>query len=106
MSARSRFGVGVALAVLVILGSATAASAHPILLRSEPAPQTTVATAPGFVRLHFSERVEAAFGAVAVTDVDGRRVDSGPVQRTDGDRQLVVAVTLGTGTYNVSWRVG
>src|SRR5215210_4766335 len=105
MSARSRFGVGVALAVLVILGSATAASAHPILLRSEPAPQTTVATSPGFVRLYFSEPVEAAFGAVQVTDVNGKRVDSGPVERADGNRTLVVGVVARQGTFNVSWRV-
>src|SRR5919202_1749358 len=81
------------------------ASAHAILLRTEPAPQTTVKTAPAAVRLHFSEPVEVAFGAVRVFDVDGHRVDSGRISRADGNREVVVPVHLGNGTYTVTWRV-
>ena len=75
-----------------------------MLLRSEPAPQSTVEPAPSRVRLEFSEPVETAFGAVRVYDVDGRRVDRGTVRRAGA---LVDAPVedLADGTYTVSWRV-
>ncbi|MGH9222526.1 MAG: copper resistance CopC/CopD family protein [Acidimicrobiales bacterium] len=81
------------------------ASAHAILLRTEPAPQTTAKTAPDTVRLHFSEPVEVTFGAVRVFDVNGTRIDSGTIRRTDGNREVVVPVDLKDGTYTVTWRV-
>lgn len=84
---------------------AAPASAHAILLRTEPAPQTTVKTAPAAVRLHFSEPVEVAFGAVRVFDVNGKRVDPGTIHRADGNREVDVPVTLKNGTYTVTWRV-
>ena len=98
----------VAVAALLCCASvlwATPASAHAILLRAEPAPQTTVDDAPDAVRLHFSEPVEVAFGAVRVFDVDGNRVDPGAISRADGNRQVVLPVDLEDGTYTVTWRV-
>ncbi len=105
MSVRSRLWAGAGLAALIVLGSAAPASAHAILLRTDPSPQTTVARAPDAVRLYFSEPVEVAFGAVRVFDVNGHRVDSGPIHRADGDRQVDVGVHLDNGTYTVMWRV-
>src|SRR5919199_1231202 len=81
------------------------ASAHAILLRTEPSPQTTVKTAPAAVRLYFSEPVEVAFGAVRVFNVDGHRVDPGTIRRADGNREVSVPVRLQDGTYTVTWRV-
>ncbi|MEA2716566.1 MAG: copper transport protein, partial [Actinomycetota bacterium] len=90
---------------LLVVG-APAASAHAILLRTEPSPQTTVDQPPPAVKLHFSEPVEAAFGAVRVYDVDGHRLDAGKLSRADGGRELDVAVPrLADGTYTVTWRV-
>ncbi|MEA2843219.1 MAG: copper transport protein [Actinomycetota bacterium] len=90
----------------VVLGTATPASAHAILLRTEPGSQTTVTEAPAAVKLHFSEPVEAAFGAIRVFDVDGHRVDSGRLTRADGGREVDVPVArLRDGTYNLTWRV-
>ena len=71
---------------LVVVGLglvAGPAQAHAVLLRTEPAPQATLAGPPGVVRLQFSEAVEVDPGGIRVFDVDGRRVDrGGPPART------------------------
>lgn len=105
MSALRRLAAVVGLSCGAVLLWASPASAHAILLRTEPSPQTTVKTAPAAVRLHFSEPVEVAFGAVRVFDVDGHRVDPGKISRADGNREVDVPVSLKNGTYTVTWRV-
>lgn len=89
----------------IVLVTAAPASAHAVLLRTEPFPQSTVKAAPADVRLHFSESVEVAFGAVRIFDVDGKRVDEGKRTSADGGRAVVVPVRLADGTYTVTWRV-
>jgi copper transport protein len=96
---------GTALVLVIMLSTAGPASAHAVLLRTDPSPQTTVKTPPSAVRLDFSEPVEVAFGAVRVFDVDGKRVDKGTIQTAQGRRQLVVPASLPGGTYTVTWRV-
>ena len=96
---------GTLMVLAIVLSSAGPASAHAVLLRTEPSPQTTVTAAPEAVRLHFSESVEAAFGNVRVFDVDGKRVDKGSISTADGGREVVVPADLTTGTYTVTWRV-
>ena len=55
------------------------------------APGSTVKTAPAEVRLRFTERLEAAFSTVRVTDEAGRRVDRGEAHMEAGaPRQLRV----------------
>ncbi|HYH51516.1 MAG TPA: copper resistance protein CopC [Acidimicrobiia bacterium] len=93
------------MALAVVLLSAGPAAAHAVLLRTEPSPQSTVQAAPADVRLHFSESVEAAFGAVRIFDVDGKRVDHGERTSAGGGRIVVVPARLGEGTYTVTWRV-
>ncbi len=106
MPAIRRLAASVALAVVLGLAAAPAASAHAILLRTEPSPQTTVKQSPTAVKLHFSEAVEATFGAVRVFDVNGHRVDSGKLTRTDANREVDVPVPkLKDGSYTVTWRV-
>src|SRR5437870_6264464 len=82
----------IAVIVAVLVAFAPAASAHAVLLRTHPAPQTTVPQAPTDVRLEFSEPVEAAFGAIRVFDVDGRRVDHGSIRSQQGRRDALIAV--------------
>jgi copper transport protein len=89
----------------LVLAAASPASAHAVLLRTEPSPQTTVKSPPEAVRLRFSEPVEVTFGAVRVFDVDGRRVDAGKIETASGRRELVVPARLPGGTYTVTWRV-
>jgi copper transport protein len=89
----------------VVAGVAPAASAHALLLRAEPSPQSTVPVSPSVVRLFFSEAVEVAPGDVRVYDVNGARVDKNKVSRTDGDREVDAEVPhLADGTYTVTWK--
>jgi len=105
LPALRRVAAAGALLVVAVVLQASPASAHAILLRTEPAPQTTAKPAPDTVRLHFSEPVEVTFGAVRIFDVNGARIDSGTIRRTDGNREVVVPVDLKDGTYTVTWRV-
>jgi copper transport protein len=96
---------GTLVVVAIMTATAGPAAAHAVLLRTEPSPQTTVATPPAGVRLRFSEPVEVAFGAVRVFDVDGKRVDEGKIGTAAGGREVVVPASLPGGTYTVTWRV-
>jgi copper transport protein len=90
----------------VLVVAAPAASAHAVLLRTDPSPQTTVRNAPRAVKLVFSEPVEVSFGAVRVFDVDATRVDTGSISRAQRNREVSVPVRpLKEGTYTVTWRV-
>jgi copper transport protein len=115
----ARLGAGVdprpflrrlALAIFVVVAAlavtAPAASAHAVLLSTDPSPQTTVKSSPADVRLVFSEPVEVSFGAIRVFDVDATRVDAGQLRRAQGNREVRVPVRhLKDGTYTVTWRV-
>ena len=106
MSVLRRLGVAGAVVVAVLVVAAPAASAHAVLLRTDPSPQTTVKNPPTSVKLVYSEPVEVSFGAVRVFDVDANRVDTGSISRAQGGREVVVSVrSLKDGTYTVTWRV-
>jgi len=78
-----------------------------VLLRTDPAPQTTVAVQPAAVRLVFSEPVEAVFGAVRLFDINGERIRTGEAHHPEATRNelLVPVPTIGNGNYTVTWRV-
>src|SRR5947209_511637 len=100
-----RLGALVALAAGLALAPAAPASAHALLLRTEPAPQTTVKTAPTAIKPFFSEPVEVTFGAIRVFDVNGKRVDPGTLHRVGDGSEVDVPVNgLKDGTYTVTWR--
>ncbi len=106
MSVLLRVGMGIALVAAALAGAASPANAHAVLLRTDPSPQATLQEGPPEVRLEFSERVEVAFGAVRVFDVDGQRVRAGSIRLADRDRTVVLPVPpLADGTYTVTWRV-
>jgi copper resistance protein C len=98
---------GLLTAALLVLLAADAALSHSFLERAEPRPGSTVKTAPTEVRLRFTERLEAAFSTVRVTDEKGRRVDRGEALMEPGaPRQLRVPLEpLSAGRYTVHWRV-
>ena len=106
-SAPPRLAGGLLAAALVVAFTAGAALAHSFLERADPRPGSTVKTSPTEVRLRFTERLEAAFSTVRVTDEKGRRVDRGEALMEPGaPRQLRVPLEpLGPGRYAVHWRV-
>ena len=103
-----RFGV---LFVLVVVGSvltASPASAHAIVERTDPGIDQVVDRSPPSVSMWFNEPVEIAFGSMRVFDTTGRRVDVGTAEHVPGDAasvRVALQPRLVDGTYTVAWRV-
>jgi len=84
--------------------AAPAAYAHATLDHAEPRVGNTVAAAPHEVTLWFTQKLEAAFSSITVTNAAGERVDSGKT-RVSGSQMSVTLKAGGAGTYRVNWRV-
>jgi methionine-rich copper-binding protein CopC len=83
------------------------ACAHAHLDRARPAADSSVRESPREVTLWFTQRLEAAFSEVRVTDAADRRVDAGDA-RIDADDARILRVSLpplAPGAYRVRWRV-
>ena len=94
------------LAVLaLLLLPAAPASAHAVLVSSDPADGARVAQAPAAVRLVFDEGIALPPRAATVLSTAGGRIDAGAA-RLDG-RTVVVPLRarVPAGVYSVSWRV-
>ncbi|WP_106179442.1 copper resistance CopC family protein [Prauserella shujinwangii] len=94
------------LAALTLLGVAAPASAHNVLISSDPAEGDRLATAPRQVTLTFDQEVQdAGTNEVAVTGPEGGRWAEGPVRV---DRNVVTAPLrpLGpAGEYVIGFRI-
>jgi copper resistance protein C len=100
MRSSTVFGI-VPLVLLLVTGEA---NAHAFLDHAEPRVGNTVATAPREVTLWFTQKLEAAFSAITVTDAAGKRVDVGKT-RVSGNQMSVSLRSAGPGTYHVTWHV-
>jgi copper transport protein len=82
------------------------ASAHAILLRSEPPADTVLRTPPSHVRMWFSEDLNANSSNAVVVDAANRRVDSHDVEfpRSNAREMAVTLPLLPAGVYVVAWR--
>jgi len=89
---------------LLLLLAMGEASAHAMLDHAEPRVGNKVATAPREVTLWFTQKLEAAFSTITVTNAAGQRVDTGKT-RVSGNQMSVSLRTGGAGTYHVMWRV-
>ncbi len=110
MALRRHLAVGatsVVLALAAVLFSSAPASAHAVLLRTDPVENSIVQSGPSRVTLSFNERVSAVKSAWTVTGPSGSAVQAGgPTQHADG-KELVQRLhpKLGKGTYLVNYRV-
>jgi methionine-rich copper-binding protein CopC len=89
---------------LLILLAAGDATAHAFLDHAEPRVGNKVATPPREVTLWFTQKLEAAFSTITVTDPAGKRADTGKT-RVSGSQMSVSLRPGGNGTYHVTWRV-
>lgn len=89
---------------LLLLLMTGEANAHAMLDHAEPRVGNTVASAPSEVTLWFTQKLEAAFSTITVTNAAGKRVDFGKT-RVSGDQMSVSLRPGATGTYHVTWRV-
>ncbi len=97
------------LIVIVLLYSAlavTSASAHALLLRSNPQANAILAQPPVQIELFFSESVEATLSTIKVFNTGGTEVDVGDVRvdPSDPTRMTVSLHTIGDGIYTVTWK--
>jgi methionine-rich copper-binding protein CopC len=89
---------------LLLLLATGHAAAHGFLERADPRVGNKVAAPPHQVTLWFTEKLEAAFSTVTVTNAAGQRVDSGKA-RVSGNQMSISVRPGGTGTYRVKWHV-
>jgi copper transport protein len=94
-------------ALVLVLLAAAPASAHAVLVSSDPPANASLETAPRAITLTFTEPVEVALGSVRVLDARGQRVDRGRVGHPGGDSSRVrIELRDGLrGGYAVGWRV-
>src|SRR5437016_13452730 len=98
---RSAIVVIIPLLLWIVTGQA---SAHAFLDHAEPRVGNKVAAAPREVTLWFTQKLEAAFSTVTVTNAAGQRVDTGK-PRVSGNQMSVSLRPGGAGTYHVTWHV-
>ncbi len=94
--------------VAVVVLTAAHASAHAVLLGSNPAAGSVLRASPGTVDLTFSEAVTLTPDSLRVFGPDGDRVDDGTVGRAHDDgatAAIALRAHLPDGTYLVSYRV-
>ncbi len=93
------------LAFLLCLVWPEVASGHATLKQSLPLPDSVLEEPHMLVQLTFTEEVEAEFGAIAVYDHTGRRVDKGDaaLDPRDVTRVLATLKPLDDGGYTVVW---
>lgn len=82
------------------------ALAHPEIVRTEPAADAQLITAPKEVRIVFNEALEAAFSEIQLFNTQGQQVDyGGSALALDEPTTLVLPLPqLTPGLYTVIWR--
>jgi methionine-rich copper-binding protein CopC/putative copper export protein/ABC-type branched-subunit amino acid transport system substrate-binding protein len=96
-----------AVVFLVTIAAATAmapsASAHPYLVRADPAPGSTLSAAPKELQLLFTERLDGPYCTVVLVDAGGRRHPT--AVHVTGTSLVTDVGNLALGPYRVEWSV-
>ena len=95
------------LAAILLTLPAGEALAHARLLKSDPAPGSTLAHPPRQLVLRFSEVIRPNASGVRLTRPDGESSVLGPLMRDPHDPDIVIVNTpadLGPGGYKVEWK--
>ncbi|HEX7246913.1 MAG TPA: copper resistance protein CopC [Actinomycetota bacterium] len=103
----ARMGGVCAIAAMLIVWLATAASAHAGFESSDPADGQVLASAPATITMSFTEPPDPDLSSVTVLDAGGATIGTGTLQRGDPSRSLELALPddLADGVYTVSWVV-
>lgn len=108
----ARIALGLAFALLLALfaalpsGHVPVASAHALLVRSDPAADAILQAPPSQVRMWFSEDLNPQTSRAVVVDPSNREVDDGNSHvNPSNPREMDVSLPLlPAGTYVVAWR--
>ena len=95
-------GVLTALALVLV---APLASAHDVLVASDPGEGDTLTQSPRAITLTFNNNPLAVGSAIVVTDADGATVHEGEGTVDGLDVALELPAELASGEYEASWRV-
>lgn len=96
------------IAVTALLAMPATAWGHAQLIGSTPGRGETVPTTPALIELEFNEPVEASFGALRLHDSEGRALETGPIERPGGRREVVAIrppAELEEGAYTLTFRI-
>lgn len=94
------------MSVAIVTMTASAASAHAVLLQTTPTSGQILSQPPKAISLRYNEAVEANLGSVRLYDTTGKRIDtSGPAKPSPEVVKVAVRSKLGPGAYVVTWRV-
>lgn len=106
IGSRAALGLGGVLALGAILAWATPAAAHALLVSSDPARDTSLASAPATIVLTFTEAADPRLSTVTILDSAGRA--HGPTRPSavagHPDELSLAPGKLADGVYTVSWR--
>jgi copper transport protein len=107
ITTRRFLGIAVPLALFLTLLFPGIASAHAILLRSDPAKDSVLSIAPQQVRMWFSEALNPAFSTAVVVNGDNKRVDNRNAHVSSNDQtemDVTLQPNLPPAVYVVIWR--
>jgi len=91
-------------ALLFLFGRPRLASAHAVLIRSDPGQNARLSAQPANVDLFFSEPLNHSFSTVQVRNTSGQRLDKRDVHFTSDPTEMVVTVPqIDPGYYTVTW---
>ncbi len=108
MKAQVRIFITLLLAIVVFsIIAAPVAQAHGKLVKANPAPGSSVGSAPSQVQLWFDEPPELSFSEVQVLNAQKQRVDTGALQLAPNDNLSLIMPLKGVtdGTYTVVWKI-
>ena len=101
----TRLVVAAFVLMMVFAGAVSPASAHAVLIDTEPKSGAILTDSPERIVLTFNEQVGTSFSSIRVLDSEGNERSASKAQRVDPERVGVEAPTLGDGTFIVIWRV-
>src|SRR5438067_6476660 len=104
---RRFLGFAVSLAICLTLLFPAIASAHAILLRSDPAKDSVLSIAPKQVRMWYSEALNPAFRTAGVVKGENKRVDNRDARVSSTDQtemDVTLQPNLPPAVYIVIWR--
>lgn len=100
----SRVAAGFIALSALIVGIAAGASAHSVLLGTDPEDEAQLAAAPDEVSLTFNEDITDLGTEVIITTGDGEDVSEGETQIAGPVVTQALADARPAGTYTVTWR--
>lgn len=94
-------------AIALVIAAAAPATAHAVVVASDPAGGQVLTDPPSRVTVQFSERVSTDLGGLRILNAAGDQVDNGDSSLTGAGETLTVSLPpdLPDGTYVASYRV-